>query len=130
MMFSTAMPEKIEPNNLVLRVQPNEGIELLFQTKRPGSRMCLNPVRMDFSYPGEVTLTAYERVLLDCMQGDQMLFVRDDGVYETWRLLSPVIKHLEEHEGAGRLFFYPAGSDGPAEAEDLLAHEGHQWRSL
>ena len=78
-----------------MRLQPDEGISLRFQAKAPGTRLCLDPVLMDFSYQKVFSLNDYERVLLDCMQGDQMLFVRGDGVEEAWSLLSPVIEKLE-----------------------------------
>jgi glucose-6-phosphate 1-dehydrogenase len=128
-MFKSYMPEEIEPNDLVLRVQPDEGIEIIFQTKRPGSRVCLDPVRMDFSYPKAFALEAYERVLLDCMQGDQMLFVRDDGVREAWRLITPLTRMVEA-DPRRFLFMYPAGSQGPREAGAIPGRERHQWRPL
>jgi glucose-6-phosphate 1-dehydrogenase len=130
LMFAGSMQGGIEPNTLVLRVQPEEGINLHFQTKLPGAKVCLNPVVMDFSYPKVLMLEAYERVLLDCMQGDQMLFVREDGVEQSWRLLSPVIGKLESEAG-GRVFpNYTAGSEGPPEAARLIERDGRSWRPL
>ncbi len=130
MMFAREeMGGVIAPNILILRVQPEEGITLEFQAKKPGSRVCLDPVQLDFSYPQQATLDAYERVLLDCMEGDQMLFIREDSVALTWSLLTPVIERLE----GGRKFAlarYAAGTDGPSEADRLLQQEGHRWRSL
>jgi glucose-6-phosphate 1-dehydrogenase len=131
LMFSKFMrQEEMEPNNLVLRVQPEEGINLLFQTKHPGTKVCLNPVMMDFSYPKGFVLDSYERVLLDCLEGDQMLFVREDGVHQTWALLSPVNEKLES--GAVKLDFpnYPSGSDGPEAARSLIEKDGRSWRPL
>jgi glucose-6-phosphate 1-dehydrogenase len=130
MMFSRAMGGAIEANTLVLRVQPDEGIQLEIQAKHPGSRMCLMPVNLDFSYHGDVSLSAYERVLLDCMEGDQMLFVREDGVDLSWSLLSPVIKALESRKTLPEAFFYGAGSEGPAAADALLERNGRSWRPL
>jgi glucose-6-phosphate 1-dehydrogenase len=130
LMFAKAMQERIKPNTLVLRVQPEEGINLQFQTKLPGSRVCLNPVNMDFSYPKVFILEAYERVLLDCMQGDQMLFVREDGVDRTWAILTPVIEKLEADREGKRLVFYPSGSEGPGEAARLLERDGREWRTM
>ncbi len=129
-MFARIIESDIEPSTLVLRVQPDEGISLEFQTKSPGAKLCLNKVVMDFSYPKVFTLDAYERVLLDCMQGDQMLFVREDGVDATWRLLTPVIEKLESE--AGRLDFpnYEAGSQGPAAAARLIEDDGRRWREI
>jgi glucose-6-phosphate 1-dehydrogenase len=130
LMFAKEMEEKIEPNTLVLRVQPDEGVHLRFQTKLPGSKVCLNPVDMDFTYPKVFILEAYERVLLDCMQGDQMLFVREDGVNQTWAILTPVIEKLEaDREGRG-LAFYPSGSEGPEGAARLIERDGRKWRTM
>ncbi|NMC74609.1 MAG: glucose-6-phosphate dehydrogenase [Geobacteraceae bacterium] len=130
MMFSRSVGGDIEANTLVLRVQPDEGIQLEIQAKHPGSRMCLMPVNLDFSYRGDVSLSAYERVLLDCMEGDQMLFVREDGVDLSWSLLSPVIRALEGRKGLPDTFFYRAGSEGPDAAAALLERDGRKWREL
>jgi len=130
MMFSRTMGERIEPNVLVLRVQPDEGISLALQAKNPGSRVCLIPVSLDFSYPRDISLSAYERVLLDCMEGDQMLFVRADGVDLTWELLTPVIRRLKERPPAAGFPNYRAGSEGPEAASALLERDGRSWRPL
>jgi glucose-6-phosphate 1-dehydrogenase len=130
LMFSRSITESIEPNTVVMRLQPDEGISLRFQAKAPGTRLCLDPVLMDFSYQKVFSLNDYERVLLDCMQGDQMLFVRGDGVEEAWSLLSPVIEKLEAEPYAKNLSFYEAGSAGPASAEELLRKDGRSWRTL
>jgi glucose-6-phosphate 1-dehydrogenase len=130
MMFSQTMGGRIEANTLILRVQPDESIHLEIQAKNPGSRMCLMPVSLDFLYPREVSLTAYERVLLDCMEGDQMLFVREDGVELSWSLLTPLIQALEDRTVPTELFPYEAGSEGPAAAAALLERDGRCWRSL
>lgn len=129
MMFAQSLGGGISPNTLILRVQPDEGITMRIQAKNPGSRMCLMPVDLDFSYPRKVTLTAYERVLLDCMEGDQMLFVRDDGVDLSWEILTPAISALEAG-GRTDLKVYPAGSAGPAAADSLPAKDGRKWRAL
>lgn len=133
LMFNRALQGKIEPSTLVLRVQPEEGISLSFQAKRPGSRVCLMPVDMDFSYGDDfLSLGGYERVLLDCMQGDRMLFVREDGVDISWALLTPVIERLEAEAArtGGLPKKYAAGSDGPKEAATLLEADGRAWRPL
>jgi glucose-6-phosphate 1-dehydrogenase len=129
-MFSQAMEEEIEPNTLILRVQPDEGIRLNFQTKNPGSKICLNPVVMDFTYPKVFMLDAYERVLLDCMQGDQMLFVRADGMERTWSLLTPLIEKLDAVTKTDMLPNYASGSSGPPEADALIERDGRRWRPL
>jgi glucose-6-phosphate 1-dehydrogenase len=130
MMFSKVMDEEIEPNILVFRLQPEEGISLTFQTKRPGTKVCLNPVLMDFSYRADVELDAYEWVLLDCILGDQMLFLRQEGVEHTWRLLTPVLEHLEKTMNPKDMPLYAAGSSGPDEAERFMIKNGRTWRPL
>jgi glucose-6-phosphate 1-dehydrogenase len=130
MMFSRSMGGSIEANTLVLRVQPDEGITMEIQAKNPGSRVCLSPVELDFSYARELILSAYERVLLDCMEGDRMLFVRDDGVDLSWALLSPLIEALETGRTAGKVTTYAAGSEGPAAAATLMERDGRSWRPL
>jgi glucose-6-phosphate 1-dehydrogenase len=130
LMFSHLLPERIDPSVLVLRVQPDEGISLQFQTKMPESRACLQPVLMDFKYEKVFLLDAYERVLLDCMTGDQMLFVSGEIEELTWGLLTPVIERLGGMKGKLKFPNYPAGSSGPKEAEELMSRDGRQWRGL
>ena len=127
-MFAEALPGEIEPSTLVMRIQPDEGISLEFQTKQPGTKICLNKVLMDFSYQKAFSLDAYERVLMDCMQGDRMLFVREDGVNLTWSLLSPVIERLEAVPQSFNFPNYASGSDGPKEAAQLIERDGRKWR--
>lgn len=129
-MFSRSMKEQIEPNTLVIRIQPDEGIDITFQAKSPGTRLCLSPVNMDFSYQKFVALSDYERILLDCMQGDQMLFVRDDGVEQTWALLTPLLESIESDPPVLQVRGYASGSDGPQEASDLMQRDGRSWRHL
>jgi glucose-6-phosphate 1-dehydrogenase len=130
MMFIKVMDEFIEPNELVFRLQPEEGISLNLQTKKPGTKVCLNPVQMDFSYQKDVFLDAYEWVLLDCILGDQMLFLRQEGVEETWSLLTPVIDQLEATTEATKFPNYAAGSSGPDDARVLIEKDGRVWRTL
>jgi glucose-6-phosphate 1-dehydrogenase len=130
MMFSSRMDGRIEPNTLVFRIQPEEGINLNFQTKLPGSKICLEPVPMNFSYGKDVLLDAYEWVLLDCMHGDPMLFVREDAVEQAWSLLTPLIEKLESTTEPGRFPNYAAGSSGPEEATRWIGKDGRTWRPL
>jgi glucose-6-phosphate 1-dehydrogenase len=130
MMFAKVMEESIEPNILVFRLQPDEGISLTFQTKRTGSRICLEPVFMDFVYQKGVFMSAYGWVLLDCMRGDQMLFLQQEGVELTWSLLTPVIEKLESFTEEGKFPNYEAGSSGPDEAKRLIERDGRSWRPL
>jgi len=129
-MFPETVGASIDPNTLVLRIQPNEGVSLMYQTKTPGSKVCLTPVIMDYSYPRSMELSAYEWVLLDCMQGDQMLFTSQDWVERTWSLLTPVIEKLEQTVTAETIPLYAAGSAGPPEAARLLSRDNRQWRPL
>ena len=119
------------PNVLVLKIQPDEGIRLSFQAKRPGSKTCMSTLTMNFNYAEVFHAAApesYQRLLLDCMVGDQTLFARKDDVETAWRLLDPV---LEAWKGPDYpLYEYPAGADSFAEADQLIRHTGHEWRSL
>ncbi len=130
MMFRDVMEENIEPSTLILRIQPREGISLEFQTKTPGARLCLSKVVMDFSYQKVFTFEAYERVLLDCMQGDQMLFVREDGMDASWELLTPLIEKIEAEADRFPFPNYASGSEGPAGASKLIEADGRKWRPL
>jgi glucose-6-phosphate 1-dehydrogenase len=130
MMFSHVMDEDIEPNILVFKLQPDEGISLIFQTKKQGTKVCLNPVLMDFTYEKEVSHDAYEWVLLDCMLADQMLFLRQEGVEETWALLTPAIDKLESTTRKDMFPNYDSGSSGPSKAHQLIEKDGRSWRPL
>lgn len=130
LMFSNTLNEPIEPNTLVLRVHPDEGMSLILQTKNPGSEVCLHPISMDFSYQKDVLMNAYEWVLLNCMSDDQLLFVREDGVEQTWALLTPVIETLESATPIEKFPNYAAGSSGPVEAAWLIERDGRVWRPL
>ena len=122
-MFRRTLGEHIFANQLILGIYPDEKISLTFQTKNPGARVCLRSVTMDFqyhqNYSGPV-LDAYEKVLLDCMLGDHMLFWRQDGVELCWSFLTPI---LEECETCGdrseMLLPYNSGSWGPQSVEIL-----------
>lgn len=131
-LFARTPADLIEPNTIVLRIQPNEGITVSFVAKRPGSEMHTNTVRMDFCYPSSFRLRspdAYETLLLDVMQGDATLFIRRDEVEAQWRLITP-IENVWATQPDSSLLVYPAGSEGPAEADGLISHNGHNWRGL
>ncbi len=132
LMFRNVLAEDIHPNMLVLRIQPDERITLTFQTKIPGAKVCLQAVTMDFHYSSVkegALLDAYEKVLLDCLLGDHMLFVRQDGVEACWAFLSPVLDACEKCENREKsLHFYEAGTWGPQAAEDLMKHDGRTCR--
>ena len=122
-MFRPVLGESIRPNRLILGIFPEEKISLTFQTKMPGARVCLRPVTMDFHYQQageEMMQDAYEKVLIDCMLGDQMLFWRQDAVELCWSFLTPILDACEAcQEPEALLHFYEAGSWGPTEAEAL-----------
>ena len=131
-LFARTPVDEIEPNVIVLRIQPNEGITVSFGAKRPGFEMLTNTVHMDFCYQrafGVDSPDAYEMLLLDVMRGDATLFIRSDEVEAQWRLITP-IEEAWANQNIKELPVYPAGSDGPAEADDLPIGNGHRWRKL
>ncbi len=116
-LFRQTLQEDILANRLVLGIYPDEEISLTFQTKSPGARMCLRSVNMDFLYHKGFSGTeknAYEKALLDCMFGDQMLFWRQDGVEQCWSFLTPILESCETcGDRAKMLMPYNAGTWGP-----------------
>jgi glucose-6-phosphate 1-dehydrogenase len=115
-------------NQLIMRVQPDEGIVLTFGMKVPGAGFEARPVSMDFHYSdltGARVPEAYERLLLDCLVGDATLFTRGDAVEACWAFIDPIMQGWNEDPEA-KIFGYPAGSWGPLEAEALLG--GRHWR--
>jgi len=132
LLFKSVIGEEIEPNTLVFRIQPDEGIGTKFQAKHPGAKLCMDTVTMDFSYQGSFKVTspeAYERLLLDCLAGDQILFSRRDWTEYSWSAISPVLDQWAKKAEPG-FPTYPAGSWGPKEADDLIERDGRQWRTL
>ncbi|MGZ4691858.1 MAG: glucose-6-phosphate dehydrogenase [Acidimicrobiia bacterium] len=123
--------DSIEPNTTVVRIQPDEGIEVSFGAKVPGSPFRVRTVDLDFSYQesfDEEPPEAYERVLFDALQGDATLFLRSDEVLQSWRVVMPLVEAFQHN--ALPLHFYAAGSWGPPEADALLGHEDKDhWRT-
>jgi glucose-6-phosphate 1-dehydrogenase len=119
----------IEPDLLIIRIQPEEGLSLRFISKQPGAGMRLRPVSMDFDYGasfGAREPSAYETLLLDAMVGDSTLYIRQDAVEASWAIVEPVLQSW-----AGQKMDYPnyaAGTWGPQAASDMLARRGHAWR--
>ncbi len=132
-MFKLADKAHFTPNMLSICIQPNEGVQLRFETKTPDTVAESHSVNMNFQYrdafPGVALPDAYERLLLDAMKGDASLFARSDEIEAAWRLIDPVLKGWVALPKASPLRTYPAGSWGPAEADELLARKGHVWRS-
>ena len=127
--FPARADEAFQPNRLVLRIQPDEGIVIRFEAKRPGPSMLLKPVAMRFDYDeafGSDSPDAYETLLLDALRGDATLFMRADQVEAAWRVVQPV---LDAWGAAPPADFenYAAGTWGPAAADRLLAAQGHAW---
>jgi glucose-6-phosphate 1-dehydrogenase len=120
----------VRPNQLVMTLQPSEGIALQLAAKIPGTRMRLTPVNMEFLY-GTAFLSespeAYERLILDAMRGDATLFTRNDEVEAQWRIIDPILRRwAATPEPPPR---YQAGSHGPEEAERILL-PGDRWRAI
>lgn len=121
-----------EPNILVLGVQPDEEIVLHIGVKHPGIGNQLYPVNMNFTYEKDIQGNVhfplpYERLLIDCIKGDQSLFARQDGIEAMWETVDPIIERWE-NTPATDFPNYRAGSWGPDKAGALLAREGRQWR--
>jgi glucose-6-phosphate 1-dehydrogenase len=130
--FRDTPVEALRPNWLVLRIQPNEGISLQFEVKRPGPAMDLAAVKMDFRYDDWFSKEAnvgYETLLYDVMTGDPTLFMRADMVEQAWRVVQPVLDAWK-NDDASNLPIYRAGGAGPEEADSLLAREGRVWRPI
>ena len=130
LMFPFSSGEDITPNILSLCLQPDEGIHLRFEAKEPGAGMQPRSVDMEFHYAEDFGAGAlpgaYERLLLDAMQGDASLFARADEIEMAWGLIDPILAGWERPD-APPLVFYEPGSWGPAEADNLLAQDGRGW---
>jgi glucose-6-phosphate 1-dehydrogenase len=122
-----------EPNSLVVRIQPDEGISLSFGAKTPGAAMHIEPVAMDFKYRdtfGGVTREAYATLINDCIRGEATLFDRADSVEAAWELMDPILKAWANDPEPPELPNYPAGSQGPEAANEVTAVDGKKWRSM
>lgn len=131
-MFGEIDPNRLLPNVLTLKIQPEEGIALSMEAKRPGPRMCMSGLTLNVSYRdvfGEKSSNAYERLLLDCMVGDQTLFVRHDGAELAWSVLEPILQSWQSGNGCASEY-YDAGSSGPKSADQLLERDGRRWQPL
>jgi glucose-6-phosphate 1-dehydrogenase len=122
----------IQPNVLVIRVQPDEGIHLSVQSKVPGMTLKLSTVQMNFSYQesfGAFRPDAYERLLIDALHGEQSLFIGNEEIETAWRFIDPILSRWQSAPTAP-LESYAAGSAGPAGAQTLLEEDGRAWRAL
>jgi len=126
--------ERLEPNVLAMRIQPDEGISLRFAAKVPGPTMQLREVDMNFFYGSSFEQhavgqeEAYERLLLDAMLGDRTLFTRADEVEQAWSWAEDVLEGW--HASRSNVHFYPAGTWGPDWADSFIGRDGRQWRRL
>jgi glucose-6-phosphate 1-dehydrogenase len=121
--------KEVEPNRLILNIQPNEGISVSFGAKRPGTEMSIGNVTMNFCYRdsfGESTRSAYATLLNDCVRGDATLFDRGDSVEAAWALVDPILDVWSAARSA-TVPQYPAGSWGPHKSDLLLERDGRQW---
>ena len=127
--FPNSAISEMQPNALVIQIQPNEGIRLSFQAKRPGLRMHLSPVDMRFTYReafDESPPSAYEALLLDVMEGDATQFMRADQIELAWSIITPVLDawaHTEPMDFPN----YQAGTWGTQAATVLIAQDGRSW---
>jgi glucose-6-phosphate 1-dehydrogenase len=131
-LFALTPDEDLSRNTVAFRIQPNEGIAVDFEAKRPGTEMRTANVQLNFRYReafGTKTPVAYETLLLDVMRGDATLFTRRDEVEAEWRLTTPIENAWLELPPP-TFPNYAAGSEGPAESERLFSASGHRWRSL
>jgi glucose-6-phosphate 1-dehydrogenase len=128
-LFTPEQREGLEPNTLVLRIQPEEGISLKFGAKVPVQGVRIRSVAMDFVYGASFLVDApdaYETLLLDALRGDATLFTRRDEVEEQWRLIDPVISAWSTSPDAPPP--YAAGTWGPTEADVFIERDGRRWR--
>ena len=120
---------EVEPNRLVLNIQPDEGISVSFGAKRPGTDMSIGNVTMNFSYReafGGTSRSAYATLLNDCLRGDATLFDRGDSVEAAWSLVDPILD-VWSAARTGTVPTYAAGTWGPKESDQLLERDGRQW---
>jgi glucose-6-phosphate 1-dehydrogenase len=121
----------VQANQIILTVQPDEGVSVSIGAKIPGARMRIRPVNMEFHYGTSFVSEspeAYERLILDAMRGDATLFTRNDEIEALWGIIDPILTAWHEDRESA-IAQYPAGSAGPAEAGELL-DGGRRWRRL
>ncbi len=131
-LFRGTPVERLTRNDLTLRIQPEEGISLKFGAKIPGQNVAISDVEMKFDYRDYFRArpsTGYETLLYDCMIGDASLFQRADNIESAWRIVQPILDAWKE-ERVNALPLYPAGSEGPSEADELIQRDARNWRSI
>lgn len=128
-MFNLPKDRTFTPNILSMCIQPDEGIHLRFEAKQPGSDARTRSVEMDFHYRDsfeDELPEAYEKLLLDALEGDASLFTRSDAIEASWKLIDPILQSWQNPESPD-LDRYEPGSWGPAAADELLAHDSKAW---
>jgi len=129
--FAPISSDELLQNVIVLNVTPREGISINIQAKHPGPKLCMSTINIDFDY-NEIFETdptdAYERLLLDCMLGDQTLFIRHDDMKISWDLITPIISEWTDNPDNYPLNLYTAGSWGPEEADKIPEQDNNLWR--
>ncbi len=132
MIFRMMAQDAHDSNILSIQIQPDESITLNFNAKIPGAGMKIKPVVMDFDYYsafGTKPSNAYERLIRDCLSGDQTLYSRRDAVEAAWAIIDNVMKYWE-NEKKEDVPKYESGTWGPIEADKLLEQDGRKWRIL
>ena len=121
--------EHIEPNWIVLSIQPEESMHIEIQAKEPGLDMRTRQLQLAASFrsDNERTLGAYEALLMDVIEGDRSLFIRFDEVEWSWRVVDPILRQWSQQSES--ISSYPAGAWGPDEADRLFDAEDHHWRN-
>jgi glucose-6-phosphate 1-dehydrogenase len=131
MLFESGTDNALTPNVLTLGIQPDEGIHLGFEAKVPDALQETRSVNLEFhydaSFKGQELPDAYERLIMDAIQGDASLYTRSDGIERSWQLIDPIIQHWAQPDAAP-LASYTPGSWGPAAADTLLAQDGRVWQ--
>ncbi len=133
LLFAPQGPACVKPNILGLCIQPDEGIHLRFQAKVPGAGLQMIPTNLEFHYDDvfeERDLPdAYERLILDALQGDASLFTRSDEIELAWSIIDPIVEGWQS-DATGEPSTYRAGSWGPEAAQEFLARHGHIWHQM
>ena len=131
-LFNAQPDVPLEPNVLSIRLQPEESMALRIDSKMPGPKVRIYPVKMEFNYSssfGGVSPEAYERLLLDVMAGDATLFMRRDAVEAAWQFTMPILDRWQQAR-ARDLPEYQCGTWGPVEADRIIQPDGRLWRTL
>jgi glucose-6-phosphate 1-dehydrogenase len=130
LLFKSCAVGDVNPNVLVIRIQPDEGVALTFEVKPPGPDICVSPLKLDFKYEeafGNSSPEAYETLLEDCIEGDSTLYTRHDWVELAWLLMEPIIKTWDKIPPKD-FPNYEAGSWGPKQADEFMQRDGRRWR--